>query len=119
MRQTTRTYGERVCVVMTDMDIEEAALRRLLGGLAAPAPGAVAQFQNYLSILQSLRPRVIVVAAATEQVAHESALLLHRLVSQFSPTIVSTATDAPHLVVQSLGMGATATIGSLADLSLD
>jgi hypothetical protein len=118
MRQTTRTYGERVCVVMTDMDIEEAALRRLLGD-SLPLRLVLWHDQNYLSILQSLRPRVIVVAAATEQVAHESALLLHRLVSQFSPTIVSTATDAPHLVVQSLGMGATATIGSLANLSLD
>jgi len=118
MRQTTRTYGERVCVVMTDMDIEEAALRRLLGD-SLPLRLVPWHDQNYLSILQSLRPRVIVVAAATEQVAHESALLLHRLVSQFSPTIVSTATDAPHLVVQSLGMGATATIGSLANLSLD
>lgn len=118
MRQTTRTYGERVCVVMTDMDIEEAALRRLLGD-SLPLRLVPWHDQNYLSILQSLRPRVIVVAAATEQLAHESALLLHRLVSQFSPTIVSTATDAPHLVVQSLGMGATATIGSLANLSLD
>jgi hypothetical protein len=118
MQQNTRMYGERVCVVMTDMDIEEAALRRLLGD-SLPLRLVPWHEHNYLAILQSLRPRVIVVAAASEQLARESALLLLRLVSQFSPTIVITAADEPRLVLQSLGMGTAVTIGSLDNLSLE
>lgn len=136
--------SERVCVVIWDGSVPEAELRRYLDD-TLPMRFVRWQDRTYLSTIDQLRPRVIVAVEPSDELAADVAGLLACLVTTYIPTIigmtvapsvegnphrlegspqgvaqevVEAVTERPHLLVRQLGSLESATIDSLADLTL-
>lgn len=119
---TVEPFSEPVCVVIVGQDISEDEARRYLGDLL-PLRVVSWQRQNYLAAITELRPQVIAVWANTEELVHERCQLVASLFSYFEPTVISVTVpdaqpNAPRLMVQRLGAGATVQIAKLSDVKL-
>lgn len=114
-------FSQQVCVVILDDDMNEDQVRRLLGD-AFPLRLAHWRNSEYLATIGNLQPRVIVIAAAMEDLATDSSALVACLFERFSPTVASLAmvngvAGEPSLAIVNLGSRARARISSLSDLS--
>lgn len=110
------TFTERVCVVIQSSDVSDDEVRRRLGS-ALPLKFTRWEDRAYMAAIRSLRPRVIVVAAADERAA-DYAALLEALLDSDAPTIATLALSREHIFIQQLGAGEQAQILSLDDLLL-
>lgn len=110
-------YSEPVCVVICPSGISEEDVRWCLGD-ALPLKFAQWADHQYMEAIRSLRPRVIVVAAA-QQHAADSAALLKSLLASAAPTIATLSLAEGRLRIWQLGANAQATIRSLDDLLLE
>lgn len=114
--------SEPVCVVIAGERTEEDAVRRCLGD-SLPLRVVSWQNQDYLGTITALRPQVIVIWGAIDDLVHERCQLLASLFSSFAPTVISAIgatgpAGAPHLMVQQLGIGARVRIAGLRDVHL-
>ncbi len=120
---------ERVGVVIWDGSVPEEELRRQLDG-ALPLRFVRWQDRTYLTTINQLRPRVIVVVEPDDELAADAAGLLALLVTAYTPTIIA-VTWSPisaystggsgyipsmHVLVRQLGPMESAWIESLGDL---
>lgn len=92
---------------MLDDDMSEDEARRLLGD-ALPFRPACWRDGEYLATIASLRPSVIVIAAATEDLATGSTALVAYLFVRFRPTVARLAmvtglAGQPSLAIMRLG----------------
>jgi hypothetical protein len=123
--------SERVCVVIWDGAAPEALLRRYLDD-TLPLRFERWQDHAYLSAIDQLRPRVIVVVEPSDELAADVAGLLACLITAYTPTIIGMTLahpalelaqqregggHGPRLLVRQLGSGESAWIDSLSDLS--
>lgn len=113
-------FSEPVCVVIAEDGIGEDEARRSLGDLL---PLRVVWWGDgdYLEVIRALRPAVIVVIGANDELTRDCCRLLACLLSSGAPTAISAwmtgaPAGAPHLHVLQLGTGASAHITSLSDL---
>jgi hypothetical protein len=111
---------EPVCVVIADATVDEDELRQYLH-LSLPVSVTRWEQRQYYATINHLRPCLVIVVSATDQVAQESAALIASLITTVAPTVACLALTTlrlsdPHVIVQQLGSGATARIASLADL---
>jgi hypothetical protein len=138
---------ERVCVVIWDGSVSEVELRRYLDD-TLPLRFERWQDHTYLSTIEQLRPRVIVVVEPNDELAADAAGLLACLITAYTPTIIGmtfasetsdvaeeledalhslaqpsspgarTRHTQPRLLVRQLGLSESARIDSMADLSM-
>ncbi len=138
---------ERVCVVIWDGSVSEAELRRYLDDML-PLRFERWQDHTYLSTIEQLRPRMIIVVEPNDELAADAAGLLACLITAYTPTIIGmtlasetsdvaeeledalhssaqasspgarTRRAQPHLLVRQLGLSESARIDSMADLSM-
>lgn len=116
MSMGTGIYTGQVCVVIHAASISEDELRTRLGS-ALPLKFTSWEDRAYLTAIRNLRPRVIVVAASDDR-ARDSAALLGALLDSDSPTIATLAVPLEHFTIQQLGESTQAQIRSLDDLIL-
>jgi len=138
---------ERVCVVIWDGSVSEEELRRSLDD-TLPLRFERWQDHTYLSTIEQLRPRVIVVVEPNDELAADAAGLLACLITAYTPTIIAMTLahessdvaeeleDAlhsaahrsspgsrarhtrPRLLVRQLGLSDSVRIDSMTDLSM-
>jgi hypothetical protein len=115
-------FSEPVAVVIADDGISEGEVRRSLGD-SLPLRVVWWGDRDYLKAIQDLRPAVIVVLGANDELTRDCCRLLASLFSSSAPTAISAwmtgaSSGAPHLHIYQLGTGVSAYIASLSDLRL-
>ncbi len=115
-------FSEPVCVVIADDGIAEDDVRHHFGD-SLPLRVVWWGDRDYLATVAALRPAVIVVLGADEDLVHDRCQLVACLFSGSAPTVIGakltdTLSGAPHLLVQQLGAGAAVQIASLGNLEL-
>ncbi|HEV7128060.1 MAG TPA: glycosyltransferase [Ktedonobacterales bacterium] len=109
--------NEPICVVIVDDQSHDDTVRQLLGD-AWPVHLVHWHGRAYLKAIHNLRPQVIIVVEAAEQVAQDEAALICCLINHPIPTVMSLGLDTAQLVLQQLGPGTVARMASLNALTL-
>ena len=107
-------------MVIAEDGISEGDVRRSLGDLL---PLRIVWWgdRDYLEVIRALRPAVIVVLGANDELTRDCCQLLACLLSSGAPSAISAwmtgaPAGAPHLHLLQLGTGASAHITSLSDV---